>query len=193
MPTKGMLKGRWTDALVESVLAELRAGATPEPFGSTEDGMRDLRGLQIRGILRNLRMSNIDFGFCRSERGGQFLGCNLTRVNFSGSSLKTNIDGTFVSCVFDRSNLAGCLFRGQFRDCSFRRATMKGAAGESVRFRECSFNDADLRGAHLCACTFEQCTWRSTLFGDGSLYRSKFLGDSPKELGNTLVDLSTLS
>ncbi len=188
MATKNELKARWSDELIESVLAQLRSGEVPEPFGHTESGICDLRGLVIRGILRTITMNAIDLTYCSAERGGQFLGCTLIDVDLSNSTLKTNIDGKFSACKFDESNLNGALFRGRFENCSFSKAKLKDAAGESVSFSECRFDSADLRGAHLCTCNFNTCTWKEATFGNGSFYRSKFTRGQPNDVGNTIMD-----
>ena len=188
MATKRELRERWTDELLESALAQLRSGRAPDAFGRTENGLWDLRGFVIRGILRNLSMNAVDLTFCSTERGGQFLGCTLDNVDLSNATLKTNIDGMFSGCRFEASNLSRALFRGSFANCCFCRAKLNDAAGESVAFRECRFDSADFRGAHLCVCTFDACTWRNATFGNGSFYRSKFTEHQPNDVGNTIMD-----
>ena len=188
MATKRQLQERWTDELFELTLAQLRSGGAPDTFGRTQNGFWDLRGFAIRGILRNASINSVDLTYCRSELGGQFLGCTLHNVDLSHANLQTNIDGTFSDCSFEESNLSHALFRGSFANCSFFRTKLRDAAGESVRFRECRFDGADLRGAHLCGCTFHGCTWRDAMFGNGSVYGSKFTEHQPDDLGNTIVD-----
>lgn len=188
MTAKKELKERWTDTLLESALAQLRSGAVPDIFGRTEDGYWDLRGIAFREILRNVSMNCIDLTYCTAEQGGQFLGCNLENVKLSSAKLKTNVDGKFTDCSFDSSHLHGALFRGSFVNCSFCKSKLRDVGGESVSFRECRFDDADLRGAHLCSCTFDTCTWGNVTFGDGSFYRSRFTGEQPLSVGNTIMD-----
>ena len=188
MPTKSNLTERWSDKIIVSVLAQLRSGKAPGPFGRTVSGLWDLRGFVIREILRNVSISAVDLTYCRTERGGQFLGCTLDNVDLSNATLKTNIDGTFSGCKFEASILGGALFRGRFVNCNFLKSKLKDAAGESVCFRQCCFDNADLRGAHLCTCTFDSCTWRDATFGDGSFYRSKFTGGQPNDVGNTIME-----
>ncbi|MFI4851707.1 MAG: pentapeptide repeat-containing protein [Gimesia chilikensis] len=188
MATRKELKERWSDDLIESVLAQFRSGKNPAPFGHTESGLCDLRGLMIRGILRNVTMNLIDLTCCSTERGGAFLGCTFNDVDLSNSMLKTNIDGRFSACRFVEANLNGALFRGSFENCSFLKAKLKNSVGESVSFIDCCFDSTDLRGAHLCACSFNTCTWKDVKFGNGSFYRSKFTGEQPNDVGNTIMD-----
>jgi uncharacterized protein YjbI with pentapeptide repeats len=182
------LKNRWTDELIDSVLRQLRSSQSPDPFGRTENGLWDLRGFTIREGLRTISMKDIDLSYCKTEGGGQLLSCELSNVTLSHAMLETNLNGTFTACKFDGANLSRVRFRGRFIDCTFLKTKLKDAAAEAVSFVTCCFDGADLRGAHLCSCTFESCTWKDAAFGNGSFHRSKFTGNHPCDLGNTIID-----
>lgn len=187
MPDHG-LQNRWDDESIGLVLKRLRSDEPPDVFGRTADGKWDLRCFVIGEILRSVSMVDIDLSSCSVQRGGQLIGCTLTNVDLPRSKLTTNIDGVFTNCSFENSNLTAALFRGKFIDCSFMKAKLRNATGESVTFTNCCFDDANFHGAHLCGCRFGSCTWNGSRFGDSSLYRSQFTGGFPNDVGNTIMD-----
>lgn len=180
---------RWTpDATILGNRSLMGNG--PSPFPLLADGYRDLRGLVISEIVKNITISDTDFGNCATHGFGQFNMCRVHRCRFRASELMTNLGSEFRECDFSDANLTGALLRGKFVNCCFNSTNLSSALGNQVQFVGCQFHKSNFRKAMLKNSLFEECTFSECRFGSGSLARSRFLETRLEsiEFGNTLME-----
>lgn len=142
------------------------------PFGVTDEGLCDFRGVCVNESLHSITVENVDFtnGHLGS---GQFMGL-FRRCKFVEFASDGNLGENFEDCVFHKARLNNSVFYGKFINCDFSRANLTGVRGRHIKFEGCTFEDVNLRKAsfydsHFVSCKLANCTIRS-----GSLAGSKF-------------------
>ena len=150
----------------------LNAPSCPSPFGLTDDGLCDFRGIRIEDSLHNLTIERVDFS--NAELGhGQFMG-TVQACKFVEFSCDGNLGERFSDCDFRKARLSNSVVYGQFVSCDFSNANLTGVRGRNIRFEDCSFEGANLRKASFYDSMFVRCKIRNSKFGSGSLAGSKF-------------------
>lgn len=180
---------RWTpDATTLGNRSLMGNGGSPFPV--LANGYRDLRGLTISEIVKNITISDTDLSRCVTERFGQFSMCRVHRCSFHDASFTTNLGSEFQECDFTSAKLTGAVLRGKFVNCSFNSTDLSSVLGNQVQFIGCQFIKSNFRKATLANTLFDGCILSECRFGSGSLARSRFL-HTPLEsvdFGNTLME-----
>lgn len=168
------LKSRWSAVAVD--IRAVMAGESASPFGDTESGLHDLRGIRLRGAFNRLAISRIDLAYSEMETTGQ-LGGAITAADcrFDGCRYESTLDGTFENCTFVESRLSRSTLRKIFRRCDFANARMEYVAGDKLVFESCDFYGTNLRKAELYRCEFIGCQFTETKFRGAALTGSSFV------------------
>jgi uncharacterized protein YjbI with pentapeptide repeats len=110
------------------------------PFGHSDEGLADLRGIPLSG-------------FCR------FDGIKLSRVDFSNMEAASRLifaNSTLEDCKFDRSRARWGDMASSIKRTSFIGAKFKGS-GFASTYEDCDFSKADLSGSSCTSPTFSEC------------------------------------
>ncbi len=113
-------KSRWSTeqaATGESAIT----GDADSPFAVMDDGLTDLRGLVVKKILKNARVSSVDLSGAVFEGFAQFSACHVESTRFRSAFLNTNVGRSFRSCDFSSANMIRAVLRGEFVACDFTR------------------------------------------------------------------------
>jgi uncharacterized protein YjbI with pentapeptide repeats len=183
------IQNRWTPDLTILGNRALIGKGSP-PFLNLADGRRDLRGLTISEIVKNVTVSDCDLSGCVAQRFGQFSFCHVLRCSFRQAKLKNNLDHNFQDCDFADAKLAGMVLRGKFVRCNFAAANLSSVMGTQIQFIDCTFIKTNFRKAILTHCLFEKCDFTESKFGSGSFGRSRFVECqiASDTLGSTIMD-----
>ena len=187
------LRKRWSRDHVADIgrqlLAQSRITRPPHtlvsPWGQTEDGATDLRGLPSDGTtelsFKFVTLEGIDLGGARGRFhvhesvfvAGRFDAATLT----AGSRL----DRGFERCSFRSTTLRDVRLGRTLVECDFTGARMpKLSLGENTRFERCTFTGADLTDAQLVGATFVDCAFDDvTLSALTTIRRCEFRGAIP--------------
>lgn len=186
------LRNRWDrDLLIVGVRALLGSGESP--FPGLADGRRDLRGLTISEVVKNITISATDLSCSLTKGFGQF-DCRLSQCSFRKGQLTTNLGYEVRDSDFSGASLADAVLRGRFEGCNFTRADLTSVKGEQVSFVRCKFIKAKFRKAVLTHCQFDTCDFADSTCGCGSFAFSRFV-HSPLDsvdLGNTLMEKTVI-
>ena len=166
------LVDRWEENRVSDLRRALREDGCNSPFGQTDEGLCDFRGVVINESLHQLTITSVDFSEARMD-SGQFA-ATVKRCRFTKCKFESNVGNEFIECDFGAANLANCVFRGKFVECDFSAANLTNVRGSHVRFEDCNFDGANLRKASFYDSTFVRCKITNCKFGSGSLAGSKF-------------------
>lgn len=161
---------RWRDDQVLKVLSEVSKGQTPmSPFGTTDDGRADLRGLILNEplVIRGGLVENCDFSYGRLLK----LLC---------------IQSRFFNCSFDEAKISLLNNGSDFEAISFRGAdlSLSGSAGPA-KFSNCLFEGSKLincnfQSGQFIQCDFSRCAIERVDFGQVEIFDSKFEGSIEK-------------
>ncbi len=180
---------RWTpDSTILGNRSLMGSGGSPFPI--LANGYRDLRGLTISEIVKNITISDTDLSSCVTEGFGQFSMCRVHRCSFREAKFTTNLGSDFQECDFSSAKLTGAVLRGKFVNCCFDSTDLSSTLGNQVQFIGCKFIKSNLRKATLANSLFDGCVFSECRFGSGSLARSRFLHTPLEsvEFGNTLME-----
>lgn len=189
---------RWQDEqlmLVNKKLYDaaksLKMGPMPEsPFGLTELGMLDYRGVNLSEPVRYLTVNNVDFSDAIFRDGAsinesELTGCTLDRIDMRNVFIRRSFD----DCSFVKAKLSGARFGGDFVGCDFTGANLSKSFATDCRFKGCSFMGGTLANVHFISCIFEDCDFSGVKVLTGSVARSKFIGaTSFEQLGGCITD-----
>lgn len=168
------LKSRWSRVATDTRAAMVDESATP--FGMTEGGLHDLRGIRLRGAINRLSIARVDLAYSEMGTDGQLGGgFNAAACRFDSCRYESTLDGTFEDCTFIEARLARCTIRKVFRTCNFSNARMEYVAGDGLLFESCDFSDTNLRRAQLYRCEFIRCRFSGTKFRGAALTGSRFV------------------
>lgn len=148
------------------------------PFGKTDAGLDDFRGIVLTEAVQYLTVQNLDLSYAIFEPTGGLIYSTFTNCRFDGVKL----DGRFITkifkhCSFQKAILKNAAFGERFEDCDFTGSNVSYTKGTDVSFIRCQFSDANFRGAHLMYCKFEECLFEGAKMNNGSLAGSRFLGE----------------
>jgi len=151
----------------------------PSPFGRTDSGLEDFRGVALTESMEYLTVQNLDLSYALLEPSGGLIYSTFTNCRFDGVKLAGRfITKVFKHCSFHKAILKHAAFGEQFEDCDFTGSNLSHTKGRDVSFTRCRFTDASFRGAHLMYCKFEECHFAGVKMNDGSLAGSRFLGEA---------------
>lgn len=196
-PTTRQLRERWTHERTsalehELVLAAQRPGAPfpASPFGTTEAGLVDLRGVRLTTPIRYQRAAGVDlsdvtFADGASVTESELEGCVLDRIDMRGVFVRRR----FAGCSFVGAKLTGARLGGEFTDCDFSGATLSRSVASGVRFERCTFTGASLRAVMWTTrCVFDHCVFDGVASFTGSVAGSVFIGSPLPDLSGCIVD-----
>lgn len=139
------------------------------PFGVTEDGLLDLRGLRIteKAELRRVAFSHADFG-AASWKGAWLERCTFTNAKFDGAGFQKIAEhgNEFIDCSFLKSSFreAALGYKGSsFQRCTFDGVDFNRAVFVRPEFDGCAFYHCKLDGCDLNGSSFEQCRFVGSL------------------------------
>lgn len=167
------LESRWGveegKRFIDALVYEARSGngyrIEESPFGRTESGLWDFRGLQVPRETQLRRVS-----FCP----GDYSGSAWSRVWIERSTFEGSVfdDARFLSATDHGNSVSNCRFlRASFRNagigyrgsrysaCSFERVDFRGAGFIRPEFDDCTFVDCRLDGSDFNGASFERCSF----------------------------------
>ncbi len=192
-PSVASLRKRWSrdhvDDIGRQLLAQSRIARPPHtlvsPWGRTDDGATDLRGLPSRGpaelSFKFVTLAGVDLG----GASGRFHVHESVFVDsrFDGATMTagSRLDRRFDRCGFRSATLRDVRLGRTLVECDFTGARMrKLSLGENTRFERCTFAGADLSDARLVGATFVDCAFDDvTLSALTTIRRCEFLGAIP--------------
>lgn len=99
---------------------------------------------QVPLVLRDLRFSGHVLQGLKLV-GLSFVSCNFEKANLASSLLR---NCSFTACSFDQADLTRLRFRRtEFRGCSFKHATLDAADFRTCRLLGCNLDEASVEGA----------------------------------------------
>ena len=140
----------------------------PSPFGRTETGANDYRGVShANNALRNLEIRDSDFSVADLHRtrieNCHFSNCQFTRANLTDLYIRSS---RFENCQFDRADLriAHIGYNGtEFDRCTFARVNVSRAGFLNAIFSNVCFDGGDWSRTDFCASGFWNCSFKGTL------------------------------
>ncbi|MBP1989592.1 pentapeptide repeat-containing protein [Paenibacillus eucommiae] len=161
------------------------------PFGQTDTGLEDFRGVVLTETVQYLTLHQVDLSYARFVEATSLNTSNFTNCCFDGVKL----DGRFMTrqfshCSFRGANLSNARISEQFEDCDFTRSNLSKAIARDVSFTRCRFSNVNFRGAMFMYCRFEECSFDGAVFHFSSLAGSRFVGETDllPVWGNTIMD-----
>lgn len=166
----------------------LESESCPSPFGFTEEGLCDFRGIRINVSLHAVLMENVDFTEAELVRGqlmAPFRHCKFVEFSCDG-----NLGESFDGCVFRKARLSNSVFYGSFINCDFSNANLTAVRGRHIRFEGCVFENVNLRKASFYDSSFINCRLVNCTIRSGSLAGSRFDGCEINgfDLSNTVMN-----
>jgi hypothetical protein len=148
------LRARWQYVAIDI--------SRPSPFGKTDCGFDDFRGISLdwpEGVLRptyQVNFSQADFSFCElvdiSFENSNFDNCLFSKSAWEDCSLN---ESGFVGCDFSDAKLTAVglswINRSNFEHCSFKHSKLK-----KVTFKLCNFKDVTIDGDRWTHLEFEE-------------------------------------
>ena len=171
------LDTRWQDAagkdFVDRLISMGRSGngytISESPFGDTEEGILDLRGLRLseKTRLRRVTFSPADFGSA-TWKGIWLERCSFSKTKFCEVSFQTVAEhgNEFIDCTFFKSSFreAAIGYKGsRFQSCSFESVIFTRAVFVRPEFDGCAFYRCKFDGCDLNGSSFERCRFVGTL------------------------------
>ncbi|MCW1887747.1 pentapeptide repeat-containing protein [Luteolibacter flavescens] len=171
------LRTRWQEAagrdFVDDLVSRGRSGngltVMRSPFGETDAGRLDLRGLTLPGSaqLRRIAFAPADLG-ASVWKGVWLERCTFHEAGFDHADLRSIAEhgNGFTGCTFARSSFrdAAIGYRGsRFESCTFEAADFRGAVFVRPEFNGCEFHGCKLDGCDLNGSSFDRCRFTGTL------------------------------
>jgi fluoroquinolone resistance protein len=172
-----ILKSRWNESaeallMMNKVKFILKKGIVNNDelavFGTTEDGLYDLRGLELgcenieNVILENVDLSFSNFSSTRIEKSvfKNVIFENVDFVNFKDfGNVFYNV--SFFNCKF---NIAAIGYDGsQYQNCIFRKSNFSRSVFIRAEFVGSQFENCKLNGVDFYGSSFENCSFKGKL------------------------------
>lgn len=156
----------------------MRMGAMPaSPFGLTDEGFEDYRGITLAEAVRYLSIERVDLSDAVFKDGASIneseaKGCKFERMDMRNVFVRRKFD----SCSFVGAKLNGARLGGEFIGCDFSRSNLSRSFATDCKFVDCKFVGANLSGIHFISCVFEGCDFTGVKALSGSVARSRFVG-----------------
>jgi uncharacterized protein YjbI with pentapeptide repeats len=170
---KTALKDRWPANAAEDVHAWLGKGACQSPFGLTESGLCDLRGLVLHHSPRLIQVNDVDFSY--GGMGDGLFVATFSNCRFQESRYECWIGESYTDCDFTKADLRHCTLGGAFDRCDFTGANFGTVRGSKVQFNECKFVNTKLRSTSFSKSVFKNCLFQESVYWHGSLGNSQFV------------------
>ncbi|GGD97756.1 pentapeptide repeat-containing protein [Paenibacillus nasutitermitis] len=161
------------------------------PFGQTDAGLEDFRGVALAETIQYLTVQQVDLSYARfventSLSTSKFMNCCFDGVKMNGRYMSRQ----FSHCSFRGVNLNNARISEQFEDCDFTGSNLSKAIASDATFTRCCFSDVNFRGAMFMYCRFEECSFEGAVFHYSSLAGSRFTGETSllPDWGNTILD-----
>ncbi|OFQ48106.1 hypothetical protein HMPREF2939_17485 [Achromobacter xylosoxidans] len=153
-------------------------GAMPEsPFGLTDEGFEDYRGITLAEAVRYLSIERVDLSDALFKDGASINESEATRCKFERMDMRNVfVRRKFDSCSFVGAKLNGARLGGEFIGCDFSRSNLSRSFATDCKFVDCKFVGANLSGIHFISCVFEGCDFTGVKTLSGSVARSRFVG-----------------
>ncbi len=148
------------------------SGVCPSPFGLTDEGLCDFRGICVNTSLHAITIVSGDFTAGRLGRG-QFMG-TFRLCRFVEFACDGNLGENFESCTFSKARLNNSVFYGTFVNCDFSNANLSGVRGGRIKFHGCTFENANMQKASFYDSNFSNCKIVNSTIRLGSLAGSRF-------------------
>lgn len=156
----------------------MRMEAMPaSPFGLTDEGFEDYRGITLAEAVRYLSIERVDLSDAVFKDGASIneseaKGCKFERMDMRNVFVRRKFD----SCSFVGAKLNGARLGGEFIGCDFSRSNLSRSFATDCKFVDCKFVGANLSGIHFISCVFEGCDFTGVKTLSGSVARSRFVG-----------------
>ena len=157
----------------------------PSPFGVTENGRQDYRGVSVRSQkLRNEKIIDADFSYADLHHL-QIVDCTFENCCFDMAILTQlyAIKSRFEGCSFVKADLRIAqlgMQRTDFRRCEFDGVKVKKAGFYNVVFEEVKFRAQDWSHVDFGASGFWNCWFEGSLVGIS--LRGRYLYPSQREM-----------
>ena len=169
----------------------MRMGPMPEsPFGRTDEGFEDYRGITLAEAVRYLSIERVDLSDAVFKDGASIneseaKGCKFERIDMRNVFVRRKFD----SCSFVGAKLNGARLGGEFSGCDFSRSNLSRSFATDCKFVDCKFAGANLSGIHFISCVFDECDFTGVKVMSGSVARSRFVsGVSLEQLQGCITD-----
>ncbi len=167
------IQDRWNDVDTGNLRRRfLDESGCRSPFGVTEDGLCDFRGMRVDESLHQVVIENTDFG--KAVVGnGQFMAV-FRHCSFDAFLCDGSFGNDFRECNFCNANLKNAVIYGKLHDCDFSKANLSGVRGGNVRFEGCNFVETKLWRTSFFDCKFRCCRFVNCSIHSGSLAGTSF-------------------
>ena len=139
------------------------------PFGLTEGGLLDFRGLRVaeKAQLRRVVFGPADFG-AASLKGAWLERCTFNNSKFDGTGFQkmAELGNEFINCCFLKSSFqeAALGYRGsRFVKCTFDSVGFSRTSFIRPEFDGCAFYHCKLDGCDLNGSSFDHCRFVGSL------------------------------
>ncbi|MDA3804467.1 pentapeptide repeat-containing protein [Clavibacter sp. CT19] len=148
------------------------------PFGFTDSGKADFRGLAVFESIRYLTVEDTDMSYSTFKDGASLSQSEFSRCVFDGMDLR----GTIVTRRFEATSFVGAKLNGirpgeVYIDCDFTDASMDKAVAMGSKFVRCDFSQVKMTGAIFYHCTFDECRFDGAKLDYASFGGSDVLGE----------------
>lgn len=178
--SKKQLKERWRsvqdqyEVFLNDLLTEQTVVLENLPFGYTEEGKCDLRGINLKGfdvnassnrmVLNEVLFENCDFSFSDFEdlnlEQCQFNDCLIVSANWKNL---LEFENRFNQCVFHKVDFRHAFIGNRnskydtctFDACNFQKCFLYSPQFLNVEFKNCNLKYIDFSGASFENCLFE--------------------------------------
>lgn len=159
---------RWRPDQIVEVASALKAGKNPQsPFGLTDSGLADLRGLLVKEplILNGQTISGLDLSFASVSKL-LCIQCEVTECTFDYAKMALLSNSTSIANSSFRE--AGLLTSGsagsaKFLNCDFRGSNLTGSTFKEGEFDGCDFSKAILGKIEFGVCRIKKSLFSGTL------------------------------
>ena len=161
------------------------------PFGQTDAGLEDFRGVVLTETIQYLTVQQVDLSYARFVETASLNTSKFTNCCFDGVKLNSRyVTHEFSNCSFRGVNLNNARISKRFENCDFTGSNLSKAIANDAAFIRCHFSEANFRGAMLMYCRFEECSFEGASFHNSSLAGSRFIGETSllPAWGNTILD-----
>ncbi|QUL54892.1 pentapeptide repeat-containing protein [Paenibacillus tritici] len=149
------------------------------PYGLTEAGLEDYRGVTLTETLQYLTVQGVDLSYARFEDSASLNTSTFTHCGFDGVKLDGRfVTHTFSHCSFRGAKLNNARISKEFHDCDFTGCNLSKVIANDVSFTRCRFSGANFRWAIFTYCRFEECSFEGAICQDSSFAGSRFKGET---------------
>lgn len=191
------LRERWDPEQIASLEAQLLAASrTPKgiefdsPFGVTDAGFLDLRGVPLSESVRYTRLRRADFSGALFREGASLTESELTQCVFDRADIRNRfVSRRFTGCGFVGAKLQQSRLGTVFTGCDFTKANLSGSVASGTRFERCDFTGARLGSIMWTQrCVFDHCVFDDLVSLSGSVAGSVFIGTAPESMDRCITD-----